>query len=669
MSEFLTPTMTVIALSVLAAFAVGGLAFAIFFSRIRSVSVADRRLSQIKQNIGVAGPASRVVDVAAKRRKAVQESLRELDIKERAKAKSQSSPPLELRLEQAGLTWSRSFFYMFGAIVGAVFSALAWFLGAAIYIGAALAAAGALGFPYWFVNFLRKRRFKAFTKEFPNAVDIIVRGVKAGLPLNDCLRMVATESNEPVRGEFHVIHERQSMGMTVAEAITELPGRVPIPEATFFAIAITIQQQSGGNLAEALGNLSKVLRERAKMRGKIRAMSMEAKASAVIIALLPIIAMILVYLTSPDYIMVLFTDSVGNAILVASAFWMSMGVFAMKKMINFDFWPAMSETIINSVTDPQIMIAALAAVAVVATILTLTMPLLATDKLARRIKTVATEREEFRARERAKLAVEATKRASVRNVESTRYVKGVVERFNLRKALADRGTVDRLRMAGFRGQAPLTIFLFARLILPLILFVAAIIYLFVLGDYEQPPLFKIVVALIIAYIGFYAPNLYVRNRASKRQTSVKRSWPDALDVLLICVESGMSVEASFKRVSEEIGTQSAVLAEELMLTAAELSYLSDRRMAYENLAARTGLDGVKAVTMALVQAERYGTPVGQSLRIMAQENRDMRMNAAEKKAAALPPKLTVPMILFFLPVLFGVILGPAAIELMDQGFI
>ena len=224
-------------------------------------------------------------------------------------------------------------------------------------------------------------------------------------------------------------------------------------------------------------------------------------------------------------------------------------------------------------------------------------------------------------------------------------------------------------MAGFRDQAPLTTFLFARLILPLILFVAAIIYLFVLGDDEQPPLFKIVVALIIAYIGFYAPNLYVRNRASKRQTSVKRSWPDAPDLLLICVESGMSVEASFKRVSEEIGTQSAVLAEELMLTTAELSYLPDRHMAYENLAARTGLDGVKAVTMALVQAERYGTPVGQSLRIMAQENRDMRMNEAEKKAAALPPKLTVPMILFFLPVLFGVILGPAAIELMDQGFI
>jgi len=329
----------------------------------------------------------------------------------------------------------------------------------------------------------------------------------------------------------------------------------------------------------------------------------------------------------------------------------------------------MFETIIETITDPQIMIAALAAVAVVATIVTLTMPLFATDKLARRIKTVATEREEIRSRERAKIAMEVNRRATLRNVEAGATVKRIVEGFNLRRALADEGTVNRLRMAGYRGQAPLTVFLFARLVLPLLLFVAAIVYLFFIGEYDQPPMFKIVIAFMIAYIGFYAPNLYVRNRAQKRQTSVKRAWPDALDVLLICVESGMSVEAAFRRVSEEIGTQSTELAEELMLTTAELSYLPDRRIAYENLAARTGLDGVKAVTMALVQAERYGTPIGQSLRIMAQENRDMRMNEAEKKAAALPPKLTVPMIVFFLPVLFGVILGPAAIELMEQGFI
>ncbi len=224
-------------------------------------------------------------------------------------------------------------------------------------------------------------------------------------------------------------------------------------------------------------------------------------------------------------------------------------------------------------------------------------------------------------------------------------------------------------MAGYRGQAPLFAFLFARLVLPIVLLVLALLYLFVLGDFEQPPMFKAVIAILVAYVGFYAPNLYVRNRIQKRQASIKRAWPDALDLLLICVESGMSAEAAFRKVSEEIGAQSVQLAEELVLTTAELSYLPDRRMAYENLAARTGLDGVKAVVMALIQAERYGTPLGQSLRVMAQENRDIRMNEAEKKAAALPPKLTVPMILFFLPVLFGVILGPAAIELMDQGII
>ncbi len=325
--------------------------------------------------------------------------------------------------------------------------------------------------------------------------------------------------------------------------------------------------------------------------------------------------------------------------------------------------------IVDIVTNPQFILAALAGIAVIATIITLAMPLFVTDKLGRRIKAVATQREELRTRERARLAAEAANKVHLRNVEPTRYVRRVVERFNLRKALADDATLAKLKVAGYRGQAPLFVFLFARMVLPIVLFVGAFAYLFFIGDYEQPTLFKVVVSILIAYIGFYAPILYVRNRAQKRQLSIRRSWPDALDLLLICVESGMSVEAAFKRVSEEIGAQSTELAEELMLTTAELAYLPDRRAAYENLASRTDLDGVKAVTLALVQAERYGTPIGQSLRIMAQENRDIRMNEAEKKAAALPPKLTVPMILFFLPVLFGVILGPAAITLMKQGII
>jgi tight adherence protein C len=328
----------------------------------------------------------------------------------------------------------------------------------------------------------------------------------------------------------------------------------------------------------------------------------------------------------------------------------------------------MFDTIIETIIDPRFIVSVLAGVAVMTTIVTIAMPLFATDKLGRRIKSVATEREQIRSRERARMANEA-KRTSLRNVEPTRYVRRIVDRFNLRSALADDGTVAKLRVAGFRGQAPLFAFLFARFVLPLVIFLAALGYFFFVSESEQTTFLKIILSVLIAYVGFYAPNLYIRNLAQKRQTSIKRAWPDALDLMLICVESGISVESAFQRVSEEIGAQSGELAEELMLTTAELSYLPDRRSAFENLDARTDLDGVKAVTLALVQAERYGTPVGQALRVMAQENRDIRMNDAEKKAAALPPKLTVPMILFFLPVLMIVILGPAVIDLMDQGIL
>ncbi|HZP21310.1 MAG TPA: type II secretion system F family protein [Bauldia sp.] len=322
----------------------------------------------------------------------------------------------------------------------------------------------------------------------------------------------------------------------------------------------------------------------------------------------------------------------------------------------------MFKFIYDNMTNPQVMFALMSALAVGALIWTAAHSYLDRDRLAARIKNVTLEREKIRARERAKLALDQ-RRASLRN-EAKPFMRQVVERFNLRKALADDGTNSRLRMAGYRGQAPLIIFLFARLVLPVVFFGLALFYLFGISQMEQPPTVKVLMALIAAGVGFYAPVLYVSNIVAKRQTSIRRAWPDALDLLLICVESGMSAEAAFRRVSEEIGAQSVALAEELTLTTAELSYLQERRQAYENLAARTGLDGVKSVMTSLIQAERYGTPLGQSLRVLAQENRDQRMNAAEKKAAALPPKLTVPMIVFFLPVLFGVIIGPAAIQVM-----
>ncbi len=309
------------------------------------------------------------------------------------------------------------------------------------------------------------------------------------------------------------------------------------------------------------------------------------------------------------------------------------------------------------------------AAGVFTTIVAVAMPLLAGNRLRSRMKAVALEREELRARERARTASDRDrgrgKGVGLRQADQKGFAALVVERLNLRKALVDDKTVAKLRVAGLRGQRPLTLFLFARVAMPLVLLLVAAFYVYGLGVLDkQPPMAGILVCLFASYLGFYLPILYINNRAGKRRLSITRSWPDALDLMLICVESGNSIEAAFRRVAEEIGIQSIPLAEELILVCAELSYLPDRKVAYDNLAARTGLDGVRSVCTALTQAERYGTPLGTALRTLSQENRDMRMNFAEKKAAALPPKLTVPMIVFFLPVLFAVIIGPAVLQMM-----
>jgi tight adherence protein C len=243
-------------------------------------------------------------------------------------------------------------------------------------------------------------------------------------------------------------------------------------------------------------------------------------------------------------------------------------------------------------------------------------------------------------------------------------MQSVVDQFNLNKWVGQETARAMLVQAGYRGQAPYVTYLFFRMLMPALLLVFTALYVFVILDLDQPPLIKVAICLAATYLGMHVPSLFLKNRIQHRQLSIRRAFPDALDLLLICVESGMSIEAGFRRVAGEIGTQSIPLAEELTLTTAELSYLQDRRQAYQNLAMRTNLEAVKSVCMALQQAERYGTPMGATLRVMAQESRDMRMSEAEKKAAGLPPKLTVPMIVFFLPVLFIVILGPAAIRVM-----
>ena len=320
----------------------------------------------------------------------------------------------------------------------------------------------------------------------------------------------------------------------------------------------------------------------------------------------------------------------------------------------------MIDFLITKMHDARFMTMLLAAIAASVTAYTLVMPLFAGEGLAKRMKAVASERERIRQRERDRLA--KTEKVSLRQTPK-QLVSKVVEDFNLSKWLAQESARDQLVMAGYRGQAPYVTFLFARAVTPIVLFLGAVLYVFVITHMDKSMLVKIGICIGAAYFGLQAPMIFLKNAIGKRRLSIKRAFPDALDLLLICIESGMSVEVAFRKVATEIVTQSVGLSEEFALTTAELSYLQDRKVAYENLAKRTGLEGVKSVCLALMQSERYGTPLGQSLRVMAQENRDMRMNEAEKKAAALPPKLTVPMILFFLPCLFIVILGPTYIKI------
>lgn len=317
---------------------------------------------------------------------------------------------------------------------------------------------------------------------------------------------------------------------------------------------------------------------------------------------------------------------------------------------------------IEIVMRPQFLVYLLIGIAAFATVLAIAIPVLQNDRAAERMKVMATERDRMRA---ARLdAFKKTNGGRLRN-ESKGLIQDVVDNFDLKSRFETEEVKTKLKMAGLRGQAPLYTYAFFRVVMPVVMFLVALLYLFVLyPGLEFPPAVKAMIAAGVGYLGFYLPNVFIQNMVQRRQQALKEAFPDSLDMLLICVQSGMSIEAAFGKVASEISSQSMELAEELSLTTAELSYLQDRKIAFENLGKRTGLPGIKAVATALVQAEQYGTPVAQALRVMAKENRDMRMSEAEKKAAALPPKLTVPMIVFNLPVLFVVILGPAAIQVM-----
>ena len=325
--------------------------------------------------------------------------------------------------------------------------------------------------------------------------------------------------------------------------------------------------------------------------------------------------------------------------------------------------------IVELLTQRDFLIAVLAAVSAAAVVFTFGSTLIVKQEMKGRIKRVAVERDKMRAEEMARLRGGNTNpdgRVSIRRgTEAKSYMKRAVERFDLKKAFQDDTTVDKLAMAGLRGQGELTKFLFQRLAYPVAIFAVAAVYLLILSPGDRPVYLNLVYAIGAGLVGAYLPVLLLRNKTQKRQASIRRSWPDCLDLLLLCVEAGMSMEHAFKRVAKEIGAQSVELAEELTLTTAELSFLEDRTRAYDNLGKRTGIDNVKSVMTALIQADRYGTSVGQALRVMAEEGREARMMEAEKKAAALPPKLTVPLIIFFLPVLFIVILSPAMIKVFS----
>ncbi|MFZ2103541.1 MAG: type II secretion system F family protein [Oricola sp.] len=330
---------TVVAFIALAGLGVGGVLYALFFTSIENEQKTNRRLSSIKTQstdaVSRRAAQDRVTE-GAKRKKQIQDSLHELDERNKDRARDATRPPLKKMLVQAGLKIDVRTFYLYSLGCGVGLAALAWLMGVPPIFLIGVVFAGAFGLPRWIVSFLRNRRMKAFLNEFPNSIDIIVRAIKSGLPLNDGLRLIASEAREPVKSEFRHIIEAQQLGLSTPDACGRMYQTMPIPEANFFAIVIQIQAKAGGNLAEALGNLSRVLRDRKKMKAKVNAMSMEAKASAAIIAALPFIVTVLVYLTSPAYIMLLFTTNTGFLILGVSAVWMSIGVFVMRQMINFE---------------------------------------------------------------------------------------------------------------------------------------------------------------------------------------------------------------------------------------------------------------------------------------------------------------------------------------------
>ncbi|MBD3756062.1 MAG: type II secretion system F family protein [Gammaproteobacteria bacterium] len=332
----LPPMITTFAVALLVALSIGGVIYALFQPVLSGAKRRDARM-----NVIAARPQSiekrRQVKDGDRRKRSVQDQLKDFEERQKNKQHRRNNPTLSMRMEQAGLNWERKHFIYFSIGSGVFFFLVALLASSNLLISIGFTFAGALGFPRWYINRKRKKRFNKFLDELPSAVEIIVRGVKAGLPLGDCIKIVAREANEPVATEFQKIVETQVMGISLAEAVARLPDRVPLAEANFFAIVVAIQQKAGGGLAEALGNLAKVLRGRKSLKRKIVALSSEAKSSAAIIGSLPFVVTGIMSLAAPDYIGMLFTETAGHIIIAGGLFWMFCGIMVMRQMINFDF--------------------------------------------------------------------------------------------------------------------------------------------------------------------------------------------------------------------------------------------------------------------------------------------------------------------------------------------
>ncbi|MBG6199519.1 tight adherence protein B [Labrenzia sp. EL_13] len=336
LEEFLTPQVTGIAVAGLVMLAVAGVIFSLFAPSLSGTKRRDQRMQAVAARPQTEKQRKLIRD-DDRRKKSIQDQLKDFEERQKAKHDRQQKVPLKVKMEQAGLGWEMKHFAIFSIVSCLIFLVIGFLASGNIWITFAAGFAGALGFPRWYVGNKRKRRFNRFLEELPNGVDIIVRGVKAGLPLGDCIKVVARESREPVATEFRKITETQIMGVSLAEAVAKMPERVPLAEANFFAIVVAIQQKAGGGLAEALGNLSKVLRGRKALKGKIIALSSEAKSSAMIIGAMPFGVGGIIFLIAPDYIMMLFNTTAGNIIIAGCLFWMFIGVMVMRHMINFDF--------------------------------------------------------------------------------------------------------------------------------------------------------------------------------------------------------------------------------------------------------------------------------------------------------------------------------------------